>query len=350
MNTEAKIKIAGINPSPSKLARFGVLLGTTATTLVALPLFTGFLGETFFGIETVTSLFRWTGFSGAVGAVVYLTEKLFLIRNGTTGVFVTQDALASLVGSEKFNVAYGSGVHICYPWERRFKENYILIEDEATDFTFTVSRPDGALYGKGSFRLRPDPNNLIAFLQSVAAVRGEVEDLVIAQVQSFFKKEGTALKLLGQVTELNQYLETNLAPAVSKFQKWNGIIVSDATVAEIKPSDELQRTNSAVSEADAVARGTAMLLMKESPKAVAKAVKSGELTPADVREATRVFLHISGNAEGIDRKQYIFSLEGVSPEIATALGHALNNPAVTASIVANAQKGTGNVKEGKKKP
>ena len=331
-----------LNVDPSRSARFTVLLASTAAVLVTTPALTGFLGSQFFDNGTMVSISTALGLAAAIGAIPVMLKKFFVVENGPTGVFVTQDAFASLQGRKQINVPYGPGVHISFPWERRLAGNNILIEDYTSNFEFVVQRPDGTLYGKGSYRMRPDRENLIAFLSSVAAVGEEIRDLIIAEIQSYYK-EGTAMDGLGSLGELNGHLKRTLGDGKhSEVEQRNGVHISDVTVSELLPNDELRRTINAISEAKGIHQGIEIMLGL-SKQEIDQRIAAGTLTQADLNLARDRFLAISGNLDGMDIKRHEIdvSVHGLDSEAIKALSELGKSPAAAAAIAAGASGRTG---------
>ncbi len=271
-----------------------------------------------------------TGIFGAgicLAARAYV-EPQFRINNPTTGIFMTIDPLKALFGHKDTVTVYPPGLSYCYPWESRDAANNISLEEATVNFEFAVVCTDGMLKAKGSYRLRADQNNPIAFQTGVAAVAEDMQDLIIVHAVENFatKKISTALKSLGKV---NQGLKEKFVDSKSEFETRFGVHVGDVTIGQLKPSDEVARTISALTEAAAIAIGTAKLLGFNNMNEVNKAVASGNLGRADVKEARDRFLSISGNLEGMEvkRQEYFLSTEGIDPNLAEAfIALATNAP------------------------
>ena len=356
--------------SPSRNSRAGLLGGFAIFTPFVLAGFNSWLGHQFFPNNNLVGNITWyMGLFGSIPLIGIAVEKYFLVRNATTGMFVTQDTVRSLLGKIDINVPYGPGTHISFPWERRLAVNNIIVEDAAIDFLFTIQRPDGTLYGKGSYRMRPDPNNPVAFLSSAAAVGEEVRDLIIADIQKFFKAE-SALEATGMIGEVNNYLKREyigeekeiedangvtkkeFIPKVSDVEERNGVNISDVTVSEILPDNDLRRTLNGISEARGVQQGVLILLGMNTQEEVNEALKAGTLSQDDVKKARENFLAISGNMDNmkIERREFDINIRGLSDEAVSALTELAKTPAAQAAATAAASgKGGGGSKQGRKK-
>lgn len=325
---------------PNRGARLAILAGfALATPLLTTPLAV-WLGQQFFsGNDIVWKVSAAVGFFAAIPIVGIAAEKYFLIRNITTGMFLTQDTLRSLLGKKDINVAYGAGTHICFPWERRLAGNNILIEDAPVEFRFEVQRPDGSVFGKGSYRMRPDPENPVAFLSSAASVGAEIKDLVIAEIQEFFKDQ-RAMDATGMVGALNAHLKSIFIDARSEAEARNGVCISDATVVELVTSDDLKKTAAGISEARAVQEGVLILLGMATQADFNAALKSGLVTQDDARKARENFLAISGNMDNlqIKRSEYDFNIRGLSQEAIDAVIKLAQTPAAQAAATAAAAR------------
>jgi hypothetical protein len=263
--------------------------------------------------------------------------KQSLVRNTTTQMFLTVDMLKSFFGKEKVNVPYGPGIHFSFPWEWRVEENNISLEEASEDFEFTVQCLDGTLTGKGSFRLRPDPEKPVSFLTGVAAVAEDLTDLIIVEaVDIFANKKITDATAL--IPELNKRLVKNIVDNTSDLEKRFGVIVGDATVKELLPSAEVQKTISALAEAGAIQEGTA-LLMGMSPAKLLEKLEDGTVDQNAYKVARDRFMAISGNLEGMDIRRYELDLNasGIDPETAQALTSLAQQ--VTPVVAARSGKG-----------
>ena len=328
---------------PSRFSRSALLAGFVVVT----PLITSgvavLLGEQFFPDNSlVSSISMVVGFFAAVPVVGIALEKNFLIRNVTTGMFVTQDTLRSLLGKGDINVSYAPGTHISFPWERRIAENNIILEDAPIEFTFKVLRPDGTLFGKGSYRMRPDPSNPVSFLSSAAAVGEEVRDLIIAEIQKFFK-DGSAVESGAKLGDLNGYLNDVFVNTLAIVEDRNGITISDVTVSELLPSEELQRTMTGISEARSFQEAVLVHLGMKSQSELNRALKRGTISQADVKLARENQLAISGNMDNlkIERREFDINFRGLSDEAVNAITELAKTPAAQAAATAAASRARG---------
>jgi hypothetical protein len=269
-------------------------------------------------------------------------EPRFRINNSTTSVFLTFDPLKRLLGREDVLTLYPPGPHICYPQEQRFSENTISLDEATVEFEFLVLCPDGALTGSGSFRLSADQKNPVAFQRGVAAVAEDLRDLIIAVAveELATKKVVSALKTLPKV---NDRLYKEFVKGTSRFEKRFGVEVGDVTIGQLLPSEELQKTLTAQTEAAAIAKGTAIMLGYTSMGKVKEAVEVGKLNEGDVKDARDRFLSVSGNLEGMDikRNELVLSAHGIPPELAGAItALAANAPAIARALQAANKKGS----------
>jgi hypothetical protein len=276
---------------------------------------------------------------GTIGMLANL-ERLFIVRNPTTGMFVTINQLKSLLGYEDVNEYYGpGGPHISYPWETRLKENSISLEEAAQDFEFEVQCADGVLTVKGSFRLRPDPMLAVPFLTGVAAAAEEINGLIIAKAVEHLKRKKVKVAMRN-ISKLNEVLLEEFVGADpnsrTAIEQRFGLIISDVTVEQMLPSKELQRTLSALSEADAVAQGTLTLLGMTKKEATEARQRDAAGFNAQYNEARDRFLSVSGNMDGMNlsRTEFMLRLDGLPPELVEAIGKIADNPQLGAAIAA----------------
>lgn len=329
----------------ARLPRFLVMF-----IIVGIAILVGyFLGQTIgqklFGTEQMGQIGRIFGAGIAALLVSTSFDRVFLIRNPTTGMFVTQDTLASLLGRKNVNIPYGPGVHIAFPWERRLAENNISLLEAANDFTFTVQCTDGTLRGKGSVRLRPDMTKPVDFLTGVAAVADEITDLFIARIIEHTSGKKMQ-KAMGDLKGLNEYLK-GFRESVGEFnvETQFGVEITDVTVSELLPTDEVQKTLSSLTEARVIKKGTAELLGLSMAE-VQRRLKAGELSPAEYNLARDRFLSISGNLEGmnINRTEFDLSVHGLSAEALKELRELAQTPAAGAVATTLAGKTKGGKK------
>lgn len=338
--------------APSRLNR-ALLLGgfVVLTPLLATVTAATLAGQFFPDNGLISSISMVMGFCGSLPLIAATVEKHFLIRNSTTGMFITQDTFRSLSGKSDINVSYGPGTHISFPWERRLAGNNILLEDAPIEFTFKVLRVDGILFGKGSYRMRPDPNNPVTFLSSVASVGEEVRDLIIEEIQRFFK-EGSAIESATKLNDVNEHLEKEFVQTIAELEKRNGVIVSSATVSEILPSEELQRTLNGISEANVIHAAVLKQLGMRDQTQLNRALKRGDLTHDDVKRVQDNVLAITGNMDNIkiERREFDLNVRGLNPETVNAVTELAKTPAVENAATAAALRAQGSSpKKGTKK-
>lgn len=282
--------------------------------------------------------FGWlVGILGA-GAAWYerlRLDPLFHINNTTTGMFITIDTLRSWFYGRDIFVYYGPGDHLSYPWERRYGENNILLDEGTNTFEFEVVCTDGVVRATGSYRLRPEQRSPRDFLAGAGAVANDLRDLIITNAVEKLSNR-TVKGALRSLEELNRELAQKfVGTGVTPFEARFGIHVGDATVSQLLPTKEVQRTISSLTEAAAIRKGIALLLGFDNMKQVREA----EIPQADIKDARDRFLSISGNLEGMDISRYevVLSTHGVDPALADAIAGLARNvaPAVAAWREAN---------------
>lgn len=283
----------------------------------------------FLGAHLGMNLFSFFPGAGWIGAILggggglilrTLAEPKFRIDNPTTGIFLTMDPLKRLLGKEDVITIYPPGPSYCYPWEGRDASNSISLEEATVRFNFDVVCTDGLIQAQGSYRLRANQNNPIAFQTGVAAVAEDMQDLVIAfAIEKMATKKITTV--LKKLSELNELLKEEFVLADSPFEKRFGVHVGDVTIGQLKPSDDVMKTLSGITESTAINKGTAIMLGYTSMKTVNEAMAAGKLTNAEVKDARDRFLAVSGNLEGMDikRNEYVLSAHGVDPKLAEAI-------------------------------
>jgi SPFH domain / Band 7 family len=340
-----------INEYRNRHLRLMVLLGFYGLTLILSIIFTTVMGAQFFpGNSLVFKVCFVFGLAAGVGICIPTTEKLFLIRNPTTGMFITQDTLASLTGIGDVNIAYGPGTHLSFPWERRLEGNNISLEEAANAFDFTVQCSDGILQGSGSFRLRPDQSKPVTFLSSVSAVADDITDLIIQEILA--KISGLTVKetLLGLKT-LNVHLDQEFRGRKTEIEERCGVHISDVTVSKLLPTAELQRTLSAISEAEAIAQGVSIILGMDQAT-MRESVKNGTLSQEDINRARRDFLSVSGNLDGMEikRQEFDLNIRGLDGDAIKAITELAKIPAIQAAAAGFAARKSGgsNKTKGKK--
>lgn len=324
---------------------FGIF---TALTPIITTTFTAWLGGQFFPAnELINSICSVVGFAAAIPLVLISAEKFFFIRNDTTAMFVTQDTFATLRNSPDVNILYGPGTHVSYPWERRIGANNISLSEAPNTLEFTVQCRDGTLTGKGSFRLRPDQRNPVAFLSSVAGVADDISDLIKTEILAWFKAK-SAVEAMDSLEDLNIHLKTNFADVDTEVEKRCGVKLSDISISELLPSEELRRTFSALSEATVVQEGVRIILGLTQNQ-IDRRIKAGTMTQADVNLARDRFLSISGNLDGmqIKRSEFDLSVHGIDGEAIKALVELAKTPAAQAAAVAAAGSSRGRAKSKK---
>ncbi len=326
----------------NRTARAAVFFGTPAL----LAVLGGLIGGSLLWVFISGSMFLPGFVAGAVaGVVAFLAMKhIFVVQNDTTGLLVTIDQLKSLLGAEGVNVVYGPGTHFSFPWERRSEKNNIPVVEVAEDFKFTAICKDGTITGTGSFRLRPDFENPIAYLSGVGAVGQDLRDLVIAFITDWHASR-TMQEATDQKGELNTALHDKFVGGDrTPFEERFGVRLGDITVGENLMSAEVQRTRGALNEARVISEGTAILLGYKTVEEMQAAVNAKSISQDDVDRARRDFRIISGNMDGATVSRFEVDIKGLTPEVASALASFLQTPAAAAAV-----KGLGGGKSAPKK-
>lgn len=291
------------------------------------------------------------------GLILSVTLHLFFISVDLVSAFVTIDLLYTMIfrkgrtppDPETYDQespeekkrdrtafpSYGPGLHVCYPWEERDEENNFSLKEVSADTQFSILLRDGTVSLKGSYRIRPDIRNLVPFLSGVASTAEELEEIISAfAIEQLSSK--TVDEALASIAELNEalYRKFGLAPQengeirpdddVSNLERRFGVYVGDITIAEILPSQEVQRTRGSITEARAIAEGTAIMLSYKNAEELAEARKNKEVTEEQIRNARDRFLSVSGNLEGMElnRHEVDITFSGLDPEVAKALAEA----------------------------
>jgi hypothetical protein len=297
--------------------RAALFFSTAALTPIVGAILGGTLSSTFIDLPIATSI--GTVLGGLGGWMLFLnTKHRFIVQNDTTGALVTLDALRSLFKLGKVDVIYGPGTHFAYPWEQRFEGNNIPVIEATEDFKFPVQCEDGILLAEGSFRLRPDFRNPVAFLSGVASVAGDLKDLIIVKAASHYKNKKVT-DATSSLPELNQLLDDTFVQGQkdSGLEIRFGVQIGDVTIRTVLPSEELQRTLSALAEAEMIFLGTAKVLGRTKDELKA-GLEDGSVTKEEFDHARREFRIISGNMDNAEVKRWEVDVTGISPEIVQA--------------------------------
>jgi hypothetical protein len=207
---------------------------------------------------------------------------------------------------------------------------------------------------EGSYRIRPDFQNLIPFLSGVASTAEELKEILTAHAVEILSGK-TVDEALGSLKELNHALmkqfglgpEKNPSDEPTDFEKRFGVFVGDVTIAKILPSEEVQRTRGSITEARAIQEGTAILLGYNDAAALQAALESSRIKPEEIRHARDRFLSISGNMEGMDlkRSEIEVSIQGLDKESIQALTELAKVAAPAAAMFAGAAGKSGSRKK-----
>ena len=299
-------------------------------------LLAGYLAETFLGTGPFYSIGLVIGALG--GFVGFLSIKhMFVVKNDTIGALITLDQLQSFLGNKDVHVVYGPGSHFAYSWEARFAENNGPLKEVAEEFTFPSVCVDGTLTVHASFRIRPDFNNLLAYLSGVGAAAQDFKALQIAFINKKLAKK-TMQQAMDELQLLNDELQAEFVTGDTDFEKRFGVQTGDVTVSNMLMSDEAQRTRSGLNEAAVVSQGTAVLLGFETVTAMKRALSAGKVTQDDINRARREFRVISGNMDNSNVNRTEFDISGVTPEVAQAIAAIFSNPDARAALAAMAAR------------
>lgn len=320
----------------NRLGRFYVLIIYLTLTLFGSYFLGDFFSSLFFATSTVAKNICWVFISVPLAALALgLVEKLFIIRNETNTVIVTVNHLASLFKSygEYVYTAYGPGLHLSYPTEKREAGNNISLNEATNEFNTEIQLEDGILRVFASMRLRPDPRNPIAFLSGVAIVADDIKDLMIAEiVEELTGKKVT--EAIVMMKDLNSKLQKKYIGQQDDTEKRFSVYIGDVTITKMLPSEELQRSISAISEAEAIQKGTLIILGLADSKELQVRLDDRKLSQADVNLARDRFLSISGNLDGMEikRTEFDLSVHGLEPEAIASLLELAKQPGLQALI------------------
>lgn len=348
------------------------------------------------GVLFGTTIFNdWFGlgivgfFLGLMGAgfILSVTLDRFFIRVELVSAFVTVDLLQTLLSGRsrelpdldtleeederqraldrKVFPTYGPGLHVSYPWEERDADYNFSLQEVSADITFPVLLSDGTVTLEGSYRIRPDFQNLIPFLSGVASTAEELQEILTAHAVQILSGK-TVDQALGSLKELNEDLMAEFGLGsprktsstdsstderkkddVTRFERRFGVFVGDVTIAKILPSEEVQRTRGSITEARAIQEGTAILLGYNDAAALQAALDGGRIKFEEIRHARDRFLSISGNMEGMDlkRSEIEVSIQGLDKESIQALTELAKVAAPAAAMFAGAAGKSGSRKK-----
>lgn len=284
---------------------------------VVIPILTAGVGYAIGGMvfnhSVMANIFAILGVGAGAYGMLAALERRFVIRNEITGLFVTQNELASIFGGD-VNVFYGPGTHISYPWERRTQTGNITLEEVPVKFDFTVQCLDGTVKPYGSYRLRPDMKHPIRFLSGVAGVASELQGLIGPFILDHFNNL-TVREGLNARNEINQALRNRFVNNDDDLEKRFGIIISDVTVDEILPTAEVQKTLSGIAEADAIFHATAKILGYDADTA-RRLREEGKIPDHVWQRASNQAMAVTGNNEGRQETGYTLdvNLSGIDSD------------------------------------
>lgn len=333
---------------PDRLLRIAVLIGFVFLSMAIVSLSGYFLGNAFFEDSVFTKLLANSGLVVGLGLAIAMMKKYFFITNDSTGLFVTIDGLRSLRGKKQIQWYYGPGTHLCFPWERRVAENNISLKEATENLKFLIQLTDGTLEATGSFRLSPDENNPVRLLRGAGVIAQNLEDLIVSRTVAYFDKESLT-DAMNDRKGLNDDLKDMLTKDYFiNFQERFGVVINDVTISQLLPTEEVRRTMSARTEAEAIAHGTALLLGFSNKIKMNAALKNKMVSAEDISRARDRFLAVSGNMEGmnLDRKEISLSLSGLDPAVIQALTHFMQMPGIQAAAAAYAAKSGTNQQQG----
>lgn len=277
-------------------------------------------------------------FVGLILQIITLSKTLdrFIVKVDALRAFVTVDQLRTFLGGKSTDegdkqvyVSYGPGLHVSYPWESRSANYNVSLEEASESFSVTVQTAKGTLTAKGSIRLRPDIRFLVPFIGGVAAMAGDITDIIKSFViEIVSQREGSIVEILKSSAAFNEEINKKFGfggteakdSKVSEFEDRFGVSVGDITISELLPSAELQKTMTGVSEAEIISNGAALLLGYTNIKAARTAISKGQLGQDDLNRARDRFMAASDNIKmNLDANEYTIKVEGLDPETIKAL-------------------------------
>lgn len=299
-------------------------------------------------VSSVTTL--WFGHSTSgfylgllvAAAALHFALPRFIVQVAALRAFVTIDLLKTFLAKKsttqddekkedpKAYVTYGPGLHISYPWESRSSQSNVSLEEASENFEAKIQTKIGVFTLKGSVRIRPDIRRLVPFLSGVGSIASDITDLIKAFAVAYLGNKENMNEILAILPDLNTELNKKFGlgeqgtaeedAQASDFEKRFGLNVGDVTVAELLPSEEVQKTLSGMAEADLVAAGVARIL-GYSPEELKAARESGKFSQADYDRARRDFMAVSENIKmNVDANEYTLRIEAEDPELVEALG------------------------------
>jgi hypothetical protein len=276
-----------------------VFFATPLILVIGGALVGGLLLLTFFDHE---GFFYIGGVLGATGgAIFFLSIKhKFFVKNPLDGFFMTHNPLASLMGGDSYTY-YGPGTHFCLPWESRSRDGVFSFKLATEEFTFSANCRDGTIFGKGSYRLRPDPSNPRTFLTNAGTIGSGSNDLIKSFIASWLADK-TINESIVTKQALNSALHSEFATGDSQFERRFGVQVVDLIISELQLNSKVERTRNALHESQAALQGAARLLGFNNANEMNEALANLEITRDDINRAMRDFLVISGKSRTTIRR------------------------------------------------
>jgi hypothetical protein len=317
-----------------RIGRAAFALVSTVTVL-SVPSMVGYnLGDTFLDPTLGLAI----GFAGG-GFLLSKIAHLYIIHVRALSGFMTINNLGTLFGLGKSYVKYGTGTHVCYPWESRDENNNASLEEVSESFTATVQCLTGVVTVKGSVRLRASLPLLDIYLGGVAAVVGDLSDLIVTKIASRLSSKNVA-DAISDIEGINNDLAEKFdnGSEMTKFEKRFGVDVGDITVAEILGSAEAQKTRNAIDEA--VNIFTAMeKLGGYEPGKLREAIDSGKVTPVKEEALRKQAMAVSENAKmDLTTNEHIITINA-PPELVEAFKFLGPGLAPALNALANTRKG-----------
>ncbi len=330
-------RVLALGVSVGAILFLGFFLGTALALWLKLPLVLGYS----IGLG-----------AGMLGAFWVISRSI--IMNDAVTAFVTVDPLTSFLNLGNALVTYGPGFHLCYWWEKRSGANVVSLAEAAESGKATVQTSSGTIHTKYSVRLRPDIRHLGEFLGGVASVAADLNGIIASNINQFFTKEGMDVeKAIGSLSKLNAELaemfRENKSEKVTDFEKRFGVIIGDVTVEEILPSDEVQKTMSALTESAKIDQIVANSFGYTTIKGLNAAIAKGKIDQSEASRRRTLTMALSGNLQGMDLKDHTikFKVEGLE-KIDPVVAQAIAGSAHAAAEVFKARSSSGKTSSTKK--
>ncbi len=305
----------------NRFSRLVVFLAVVAVLAGVLIPF-GMLWGSFFSGWMVDKV-GLVGFLAALG-IFYILERRLFIYVPEWKAYVTQDPFSG------YNVPYGPGLHISYPWEQRNADGNEPLDVITKPFSVSVQTSTSQVQVEGSFQYAADLARITTFIGNDVTT---IEGGFIAFFESFLseryagKDAENARTGIGDTNKAlaDRFMGTQDADTTSLEDKF-GIIAVSLVITKLKLPDAVQKTRDAVDEAAQMQKVVAKTYGIE-PEELAARVKDGRISLNDYNKMLNRAMSISENAEG--EVKIFEGLEGVGAAGAIIAGMSnqqSNNP------------------------